>query len=76
MNINASFVRKISAMARHRNDTHWLYITVHEQPPGMPETETEITLFIDHDDGARIANLYAEAINSVADTCSTDQEIV
>ena len=65
MDINAHFVRKISATAHHSRGTHWIELTIDERSRAGTTSSSKIVLFTEGDEAAAIADAYATAINVV-----------
>ena len=66
MNINAHWVRKITATAHHTENTHWIELTIYERSRHTAtETSTTVTLFTEGPEAARLVDDYVAAINSV-----------
>lgn len=77
MDINAHFVRKITATAKHspEGDTHWIVLTVHElSRHSKTERNSEIQLFTEGANAGLLADCYAAAINAVNAEMEAQQE--
>lgn len=57
--------RKITAEASHRNDSHWVEITIKDHGAYTEADDAVCTIFFHGRDAARLADEYAAAINGV-----------
>lgn len=70
MDVNAHFVRKITAIAHHaaktadNRETNWITVTLHEDSYGKP-AESVIQVFMDGPDAHLRACRYVAAIEAV-----------
>ena len=66
MDINAHFVRKITAEAGHspHKPTHWIELTIHEQWPSDERERSSKIVFFMHGPNSRVlVDKYVAAIN-------------
>lgn len=58
--------RKITAVASHRDATHWVELAVEDHGDYGEADEARCTIFFHGPEAARLADEYAAAINGVA----------